>query len=299
MGLRSRVFWRGSLFVGLALVAGSLVVSQRAPASRTSDDGTTTLTRAEVPMVVAPELLVGPAAHETLGTASVYVPPRLAVRDGRVDLLVHFHGLSDLQEKNVEEAGLSAVVVSVNEGVGSDAYSRAVASPGALDALIDKALRVARTSRATELEPGRIALSGWSAGGAAVKTLLARDPTRIDAAFVADGIFSTFDESGEAAAPGPLAAYVAYAERARAGEALFVLTHTAIDTVGYPSTRLCTAKVLSALGLSPAAALEGQVYDVEQGGLVIRGRDGKGKEAHIDEIRALDEAYVRLARRWQ
>ncbi len=268
--------------------------------------GVTTVNAAPVG-AQAVTLLEGEPLRHTEASRTAYVPRRVALRGGRFDVVVHFHGASPNQEKNVDESGLAAVVVSVNEGAGSTPYAKAVSSPAAFDGMLATARRALVKARGRDdVELGRIALSSWSAGGGAVRVLLEREPERFDAVLVADGVFSTFaDPASRTPAPGPLAPLVRFARRARANDALFVLTHTAIDTPDYPSTPECTDAVLAELGLEKDAPRAGEeplggepTYAVDAAGLHVRGFDGKGPEDHIAQIRGMDRAYGQLRARW-
>ncbi len=250
----------------------------------------------------------GEPFRHTEGTRVAYVPRRVAHRGGRFDVVVHFHGASANQEKNVDEANLAAVVVSVNEGAGSTPYAKAMASPSAFDTVLGHARRALVKARGRDdVEVGRIALSSWSAGGAAIKVLVDREPERFDAVLVADGIFSTFaDPESRTPAPAPLQPFVRFGRRAESGDALFVLTHTAIDTPDYPSTPECTDAVLDELGIAKDEPRPGEApmggaptYAVDVAGLHVRGFDGKGPEDHIAQIRGLDRAYAMLRTRWE
>jgi hypothetical protein len=256
----------------------------------------------------AATVLEGEAYRHTEGRRAVYVPKRVMLRDGRFDLLVHFHGALAIQEKNVDEAELPAVVVTVNGGTGSSPYAQMVSQAGAFDAIVSHARRALVKARGRDdVEVGRIALSSWSAGGAAVRLLIDREPERFDAILVADGLFSTFaDPKTRSPAPGPLAPFVRFARRASVGEALFVLTHTDIDTPDYPSTPECADAILAELGIPKGAPgsdtppLGGEpTYAVDRGGLHVRGFSGKGPGDHVAQIEGLDVAYRRLRARWQ
>lgn len=253
------------------------------------------------------EVLRGEPLHRTSGDLSVYVPAELAARRGRFDVVVHFHGIPKNQEENAEESHLRAVFVSANEGVVSGAYAKAFTGAGALDRLLAFAERaIDESGRFAGGRAGRVALSAWSAGGAAVTHILSRDADRVDAVIVADGLFSSYeDAAGKSINAAPLEPFVAFARRAEAGEKLFILTHTAIDTTGYPSVRECADELLRELDLPkhapPGDAPEAggaPTYAADRGDLHVVGYDGKGAHDHIAQIRALDSAYAALARRW-
>jgi hypothetical protein len=257
--------------------------------------GVASVTAAEVQS----EAVRGEPHRKTQGHLTAYVPPDVAVTAGRFDLVVHFHGASLNQEKNAEEAGLRAVIVSANEGMGSTPYARAFAPPGSLDRVIAFAESVVAASGRLDGQARvrRVALSSWSAGGASVRAILERDADRIDAILLADGIFSRYvDPKARAIDTKPLGPFVAFARRAMDLERLMLVTHTAIETPGYPNVKECTDVVLEALDL-PRSDVD--VYALDRGELHVRGSAGKGPADHVDEIKALDQGYALLARRWR
>jgi len=251
----------------------------------------------------------GAPYRKTMGALTVSIPAELAVFDGgKIDLLIHFHGYPKNQETNLAQSGLGAMVVSVNEGEGSAAYKR-YAEPGVLDRLVALAKKELAASGRTAGAPrqiGRIALSSWSAGGAATQFILARDASRIDAVIVADGIFSTYtDRRRHTIDPRPLASVVDFAKRAAAGDKLFVLTHTAIIPNDYPNVDECARYLMNALSLTkgppPPAAPPGvgaPMYGVSAGELQITGYQGRRAPDHAAQLYALDDPYKKLRQRW-
>lgn len=247
----------------------------------------------------------GEPVKKHAGDLTVWVPSELAVTGNAFDVVVHFHGASENQEKNAAESGLRAVFVSANEGMGSTPYARAFEKPGALDRALDLAIRTVDASGHLDASQGpprvrHLALSSWSAGGAAVKQVIGRDRDveRVDAILLADGLFSRFtgDPRAKEIETKPLDPFVRFARRAMAGEKVMVITHTAIETPQYPNVKECTDVVLEALDLPRS---EEAVYSLDHGELHVRGSAGKGPRDHVEQIRALDEAYALLARRWR
>ena len=249
-------------------------------------------------------IVSGEPVKKVQGDLTVWMPAELAVTGGSFDVVVHFHGASENQEKNATEAGLKAVIVSANEGMGSTPYGRAFDKPGSFDRALDLAIRTVDASGRIDVSKSAprvryVALSSWSAGGAAVKQILdrERDAERVDAVFLADGIFSRFaDAKAKTVETRPLDPITRFARRALDGEKLMVLTHTAIETPQYPNVKECTDVVLEALDLPRS---EEAVYSLDRGELHVRGSAGKGPQDHVEQIRALDEAYALLARRWR
>ncbi|MBS2012142.1 MAG: hypothetical protein JST00_04610 [Deltaproteobacteria bacterium] len=294
--------------VACGLLALTTLPSAAAPAAPASAPAPRVEAPPPTPAAERPTIVSGAPYRKTIGPLTISIPADLAVLGGKVDLLVHFHGIPKCQENNLVESGLGAVVVSVNEGEGSIAYKR-YAEPGTLDRLVSFAKRELAASRrlpSSGVEIGRIALSSWSAGGAATQSILARESARIDAVIVADGIFSTYtDRRRHAIDPRPLAPIVDYARRAASGEKLFLLTHTDIIPNDYPNVDECARHVLSALGLAkgppPSSSPSGvgaPLYGVSRGDLQITGFKGRRAPDHAAQLYALDDAYRKLRQRW-
>ena len=293
--VKNRMF---PVVAGAALLATALGAAALHGKEPSSPQVTTAPVRASVD--------VGEAVRKTRGDLALYVPAELAVRDGAFDLLIHFHGVAKQQESNLEEARLPAAVVSVNEGGLSEAYAKPFSGPGALDRVVRFVEEEIGAKRLPGARAGRIALSSWSAGGAAVKNILARDSERIDAVIAADGIFSSWqDESKTAVKREPLRPFVDFGQKALRGDKLLVITHTAIPT-DYPNVEECTRAVLEDLEIEPGPPRPASqpaggepTYAVDRGALHVRAFDGKGPQDHIAQIRALDDAYGELRRRWE
>jgi hypothetical protein len=191
--------------------------------------------------------------HIGLEQGVLYAPPKFRSPDGQFDLVVHFHGNSRLVEQSVAATDLNALVAIINVGDGSGPYSKAMQNPYAFDRMLTTIER--RAQKQLRLENAlirRIALSAWSAGFASVGQILSSRSRldRIDAVLLMDAPHAKY-------APGPEKAvyipsidhYVAFAERAVAGQKLMVITHSAIPTEGYPSTTFTTDALLGELDL--------------------------------------------------
>jgi hypothetical protein len=245
------------------------------------------------------------------GRSILSIPQHARAKDGKYDLLFHFHGVCGVQEDNVERAQLNAVIVSVNLGIGSGPYEDAFRNRGAFDALVRAAQReVERSGRLPGATPGRIALSAWSAGFGAVSAILKNDPDaaqRIDAVLLADGLHTSYlDEKRRVLNDAPLAKYVRVAEAAMRGEKLFVLTHSSIRTPGYPSATETIGELLKLTGLpkSPTSATIGarnvrEIYESHLGSFHVKGFEGTQAKDHVDQIYSMgDTIFPYLRERW-
>jgi hypothetical protein len=244
--------------------------------------------------------VVGEPARAHFGSADLYVPTFFHPVAGTYDLVVHFHGISSLQERNFERAGVNAVIVSINLGVASDAYANAFSSPGAFDALLANTNRALdRTGRAPGARLGRIALSAWSAGFASVGAIL-RQPRmqeRIDAILLADGPHANYVASHQVNDKA-LEKWARFAQAAMRQEKLFALTHSSIPTVGYPSTTETVGELLrlTSLEKQPADAPGPRgmrpLYESGRGDCHVEGFEGTTARDHIDHIKAMGDTLL-------
>ncbi len=205
------------------------------------------------------------------------------------DVLLHFHG-GEAVRRLVAPAGLKLVIVTVDAGVGSSAYGQAYQGPEPLEeglATIDAALAPARLRY--------LILSSWSAGYGAVRELLRAHPTVPNAVVLLDSVHASYQPDGEHLVTEGLAPFLSLAQRAVAGEAVVVLTHSEIRPPNYASTAEVASYLLAEIGgrrryagLMPAHGLEAKTtYD--QGAFHLRGFTGTGKEAHCAHLKMLPD----------
>lgn len=196
-------------------------------------------------------------AHERrrLVGFDVYLPDELKGRD--YDVVVHFHGASPIVSRCLRAGGIDAVVVAITLGIGSRAYDDALADSTLFPRLLEAiSFEMSRDADAPVRER-RVALSGWSAGYAAVRSLLLREEVfdRIDAVILLDGPHGGYADGRRGpvreAAVEPFARFAA---KAVAGERLMLVTHTQIATYGYASTRETNDALLGALELERVEA---------------------------------------------
>lgn len=238
------------------------------------------------------------------GPYAVYTPPWLAPKNGKVDVVVHFHGMSELQEANFAEAQLNAVAVSVNLGVSAGSYGSFTHDPEpALKSLLDHAITLPAL---TNVAPGRVALSAWSAGYGSVGPLLRSKAVRdrVDAVLLADGLFTSFlDRRMRKIHADPLRGTLAFAEAATKGERLFILTHTSIATADYPSVWETADFVLHELQIGKRTiphVTQRPIYEAKKGLFTVLGYAGVTRGAHVDQIKFMGaNMYKPLAERWK
>jgi len=275
--------------------------------------------------------------HANLGRGVLYAPPGFSAPDGLFDVIVHYHGNTELVEESVAAAGVNALVVVINLGDGSDRYSKPLQNQVVFDQLLGSIEATAESGlglRAPRIH--RVALSAWSAGyGALYHILSSRSRLElVDAVLLMDSMHASFAMGSETEVhPIGIKPFVAFARRAVAGEKLMVLTHSAIETEGYASTTQTTDALLAALGLTrqpPAAASAGAApvastvfapvtlpvavrafptgerrglvvtSEVHQGNLHVLACQGNGKGDHIAHLAQMSVSVLPpLIARWR
>jgi hypothetical protein len=295
------------------MFASVLAATVAATATTARGDATGTHAAAAQAAVVravdsaADDAVAGEPSRARFGHADLYVPTFFHPVNGTYDLVVHFHGMSSVQEDNFERAHLNAAVVTVNLGVASDTYANTFRAPGTFDALLAQAHRsLAATGRLGGAHLGRVALSAWSAGFASVGAIL-RQPgvfDRVDAVLLADGPHANY------AAPhrvndAAIERWTRVAEDAMRGEKLFALTHSSIPTVGYPSTTETIGELLKLTSVekvpTDATGPRGMraIYESHSGDFHVGGYEGTTAKDHIDHIKAMAETLLPYLReRW-
>jgi hypothetical protein len=241
--------------------------------------------------------------------AELYVPAWFGPREGGYDLIVHFHGLGTLQERNLERIHINAAVVSINLGASTDVYANAFREPRAFERLLDETqTELEKSDRARGARIRRIALSAWSAGFASIAKIVSDTTTdpRVDAILIADGFFTSFRNiQRRTINTASLSKFVTLAEVAARDQKLFVITHTTIPTVDYASTQETATALLQLTSSTKAHSnAEGpadmrETYAVDRGAFHVRGFEGVTAKDHIRQITAMGETmYPYLFARW-
>lgn len=263
------------------------------------------------------------------GRGLLYAPPGFSAPNGQFDLVLHYHGSTELVEQSFAAAELNALVVVTNLGEGSDRYAKPHQSPLVFDQLLGSVEAAAESGLGlSHPRIRRIALSAWSAGYAALHQLLGSRSRldRVDALLLLDGIHGSYlPGSRSEVHPLTYKSFRLFAERAINGEKLMVVTHSAIETEGYASTTRTTDALLASLGLtrrevsdparSPApvnlpvalnAFPTGErrwltvTSEVREGDLYVLGCRGKGKGDHVAHLAQMStSALPLLVARWR
>jgi hypothetical protein len=264
--------------------------------------------------------------HAPVSGGVLYVPPSFRSDDGVFDLLVHFHGNTQLVEESVGAAKVNALVYVVNVGTGSGVYEDRYALPATFDDALTRVRDAAEKRGLAGAKMRRLALSSWSAGYGAIAKIIAvpKNFDRIDALLMLDGLHVAYMDPKTKAGldKARLGPFIRFAKEAAEGRKLFSITHGDTETHGYASTGEAADALLREVGAdrSPATgsppkvafpAVAGvlpkhaerwldQTSEAHREGFRVRGYVGKTPEHHMAHLIQMSVTVLpELAERWQ
>src|SRR5262249_48405738 len=111
--------------------------------------------------------------HRNSASGGVLVlPPSFASADGTYDLVLHFHGNTDLVEESFAVSKLNAAVLIQNLGIGSGPYEDKYTNPASFRDTLERVDEAMARRGLREPRRRRVAITAWSAGyGAAARIL--------------------------------------------------------------------------------------------------------------------------------
>jgi len=217
----------------------------------------------------------------------------------RMDLLIHFHGVSYIVKQAGYDSGRPFIVAAVNLGSGSGVYENEFRDESSFPKLI-KAIRDSVSRKVSaEVEIPRVYLSSFSAGYGAVRAILKNHPSRVDGIVLLDGLHTDYVPSGGLLSQGgalnaeKLKGFVEYARLAMEGKKRFVVTHSEIFPGAYASTTECADYLIDSLHLQRRPVLKWgpagmqMLSETHQNGLTILGFAGNTAPDHVDHFHAL------------
>ena len=227
---------------------------------------------------------------------------------GGFDLIVHFHGHYPIRKEFVKEAK-GIVLVAIDLGIGSGAYSNAFSNPHAFPKLIESVEKeMARRSGRKKTHVRKLALSSWSAGyGAVGKILEQKAGKKVDALILLDSVHAGYaDAKAKTLAVGQIEPFLKFARQAARGRKLMFQSHSSIIPPGYASTREVSDYMVKKLG---GRLRKGRRSDVlglsmferyDRRGYHVRGYKGNDKPDHCAHLGLMkDVIKVHINPRWR
>ncbi|WP_437534753.1 hypothetical protein WME79_11185 [Sorangium sp. So ce726] len=227
---------------------------------------------------------------------------------GGFDVIIHFHGHEALRKEFVKTAE-GAVLVGIDLGIGSGAYSSAFSAPYVFENLLDSIERaVAKKTGKKKAYIRKLGLSSWSAGYGAIEQIL-RQPAgkRVDALVLLDSLHAGYaDEQQHKLKVAQIEPFIAFARRAAAGEAFMFMSHSSILPPGYASTAETANFVVQQLRGKPRGTSRADVLGLDmiqrfdRGDFHVRGYTGDDKPDHCAHIGLMaDVVRIHLNPRWK
>jgi hypothetical protein len=298
------------------LVVMTLRVSKRWVASSRAAAAARTEVAAPAPATAAPR--ASARADATLARENrspvaggvLTLPPAFRSDDGAYDLLIHFHGNTELVEESVFLSGLNAVVLIMNLGTGSGPYEDRFGNPMSLPEVLERTQTTMEKRGLAHASLRRLALSAWSAGYGAVLKVLEQPAlaAKVDAVLLLDGIHVGYQPNTHDLILARLAPFEHFAREAVEGRRLFSITHSQITPPNgiYAGTRETTDALLHAVGVTRSPygdhvempvlhTLEGVMAKklqvplepetvAHRGALTVRGYAGERPENHMAHL---------------
>jgi hypothetical protein len=277
-----------------------------------SADALTVLAEPEANDVALPQAASpGLAESITISTSAgvIFLPRGFVSRDGRFDLVVHFHGGAQVVAPELEQAGLKSALIVINLGVGSGAYERAFEGGRPLEARIawveDK---LAERGIVKDAKVDRVALSAWSAGYGAIRKILThkRTEARVESVLLSDGLHAGFERGSRTEVDHlKMAPFERFAKRAAEGRGLMAISHSAVPTYKYASTTQTADYLIRSVGASRVPG-EGFVApglarssSAKKGDFSVVGFGKNDTDAHCEHLIHIGESlFPALARHW-
>lgn len=247
--------------------------------------------------------------HKDVSIGQMIAPKKGGMSaNGDFDVMFHFHGHDGARKAWVPVMN-GPVLSGVTLGIGSGVYESTFRDQAAFKTLIESVeTTMATRSGRKSARARRIALSAWSAGYGAVRSILSQPlgRDRVDSVLLLDGLHCDYVQGG-ALERTSLEPFLRFAQKAAANKRLMVVSHSSIVPPGYASTTETANYLIHELGGSPRKASArasdplGLVltsrYDL--GDFHVRGYAGKAEPDHCAHLGLLQDILkVHLAPRW-
>ncbi len=227
----------------------------------------------------------------------VFIPSTFQERPGDVaDVLFHFHGDPQTVWNNSLYANLNAIIVTVNYGGLSSAYSTPFSNSRLFQSLMSEALTLVRSEPdfSSGLQWDQIGVSSFSAGYGAVREIL-KSPgyvSEIDALLAADSLYATTAGDGTPL-DSQMVDYKNFASQAQAGLKTFLFSHSQVLTFTYENTKETGDELMQHLGIAAnSVSIDGlgtlDIYrHAKSGQFQLWGATGADGDAHLEHLRSM------------
>ena len=218
---------------------------------------------------------------------------------GSMDLLIHFHGSSNVPKHAVYDSNHPLLLAVVNLGSGSSVYENAFEDQSTFPKLVEMIYQTASERKAAKIKPARIYLSSFSAGYGAVRAILKNHQPMVDGIVLLDGLHTDYIPSRRVLSQGgklndeKLRDFLQYARLAMDNKKKLLITHSEIFPGTYASTTETADFLIRSLHLQRRPVLKWgpvgmqMLTETRAGGLTILGFAGNSAPDHVDHFHGL------------
>lgn len=229
-------------------------------------------------------------------------------KSGGFDLVVHFHGHEPVRKEFVKTAK-GPVLVGIDLGIGSGAYSKGFAAPHVFPGLLRsvEAAMAQKTGKKTA-RVRKLALSSWSAGYGAIEQILRQTGGKnIDSVVLLDSLHAGYaDEQQKTLKAEMLEPFIDFAKKAASKQRFMFMSYSSIIPPGYASTQETAHFIIKQLKGKPKKAKRQDVLGLDlfqrydKGNFRVRGYTGNDKPDHCAHLGLMaDVMRVHLGQRWK
>jgi len=219
-----------------------------------------------------------------------FVPPA----DGKFTLVFHLHSASWAAEDQVYKSHSNAILFNIHLGSFSSSYQSYFADQTRLNTIFTAVLATL-TNQGILAAPQikLLIVTSFSAGYAGVREIF-KVPNyynRIDALTLADGLYCNSDM---ATRQQQLQDFLRFAQDARDGKKVMLLTHSSIQTSGYDNTTQTADYLITGIGAARTLVSRtdeiGLLHSVcDTGNFHLRGYYGETAADHLQHLYAMDK----------
>ncbi|MDF1665100.1 MAG: hypothetical protein P1V97_25285 [Planctomycetota bacterium] len=234
-------------------------------------------------------------SRATLSTGKLYVPARYAPTQD-IDIMIHFHGLDSVVEREFDEAKIESALVVVNYNGFSSVYSGPFSDPLKLERILDEAvLEVGAARNVSQPRMGKLIVSAFSAGYGATREILksGRYDSMISDVLLLDGLHSGY-VSGNQPNPIQMKPFLDFATKATRGlDHRMIISHSSIVPPNYASTTETADYLVAQVGAvsNPETGLNvagmRNLRSVDLGHFHIYGFKGGVASDHVDHLQQM------------
>lgn len=211
--------------------------------------------------IIAPQKLELPGQHFSLSTGVIYVPPYFHAKGNKVNVLIHFHGVSWMVEQNFYPTGKNAVVVTIALRGLSGVYTAKYKDKKEFGRLLKEIMETLdKNSVVHRPKLGKLCLTSFSAGFGAMREILQVPEyyKKITDTVFLDSIHAGLDTTTNGPPADQMQMFLQFAQDAARGKKTMWITHSEIDPITYASTTKTADFLINGIGAKQIFATDTQ-----------------------------------------